>query len=201
MSPLLNILDMATRNLIDSKRAIEILNRRATLTVAQAGQQVLLSVQGKGTFMPAADSKVEKQFDEYLYNTRANDSLAISRKENKALFTSAMKAETAGNVEEADKLFNKWLNAVQVTFNQGVERGHRFSDGDAITAVVAEYTSKAGNRSLVLKNVRYKAPVAVEAIKHDLSALMLDDESEEAQEAPIAQPTAVAAQNATVAQG
>ena len=194
---------MATRTLIDSKRAIEILNRRATLTIGQAGQQVLLSVQGKGTFMPAAESKVEKQFDEYLYNTRANDSLAISRKENKALFTSAMKAEAAGNVEEADKLFNKWLNAVQVTFNQGVERGHRFSDGDSITAMVAEHTSKAGNRSLVLRNVRYKAPVAVEAIKHDLSALMLDDESVEAQDSPAQPetPSAVTEQNAAVAQG
>ena len=183
-----------TRRLLDFKAAMAVVNSRVTLGTAQVGTQVLLTVQGKGTFLPKDEAK-NRKFDSYLHNVSANDGLALARRENKLLFTQAMKAETAGNAVEADKLFNKWLNAVQISFDQIVDRGHRFSSGEKITATVAEWTAKAGHQCIVIREVRYKAPVAVEAIKHDMSSFLLDDEETPAEQtAPGAEAEAIGAE-------
>lgn len=167
---------------LDSKRAIAILNSRKTLTPAHVGQQVLLTIQGNGTYQTAeqqqardvTDNKpaAKGYFNKWIFNVKANSSEAISRAENKALFTAAMKAESLGNMDEASKLFNEWLNNTQVSFNS-IDNGRRkLSNGDAITAFVETAETKLGHMAITLNQVQYKAPEAVAAVKFDISDLM-----------------------------
>ena len=167
---------------LDSKRAIAILNSRKTLTPAHVGQQVLLTIQGNGTYQTAEQQQARdvaagkpaaaNYFPKWIHNVKANSSEAISRAENKALFTEAMKAESVGNMDEASKLFNEWLNNTQVSFNS-IDNGRRkLQNGDAITAFVETAETKLGHMAITLNQVQYKAPEAVAAVKFDISDLM-----------------------------
>jgi len=183
---------------LDSKRAIAILNSRKTLTPAHVGQQVLLTIQGNGTYQTvdqqkerdaAAGKAAANYFPKWIHNVKANSSEAISRAENKALFTEAMKAESLGNMDEASKLFNEWLNNTQVSFNS-IDNGRRkLQNGDAITAFVETAETKLGHMAITLNQVQYKAPEAVAAVKFDISDLM-------APEAKTEVPAAVSAEEA-----
>lgn len=162
---------------IDSKTAQSIANSRKTLTPQHVGQQVLLQIVGNGNFLSAAEQETQNPgqkayFDKYIYNFKANSLEAIQRPESKKLLKEAFVAESEGNTEEAHKLFNEWLNAIQVSFNVIADRGHRFQDGDMATCVVEESDTKTGHKAIVVNNVRYKAPAAVAAVKFDLTSLM-----------------------------
>lgn len=167
---------------LDSKRAIAILNSRKTLTPAHVGQQVLLTIQGNGTYQTVDQQKerdaaagkpaAANYFPKWIHNVKANSSEAISRAENKALFTEALKAESAGDSAKASELFNSWLNATQVSFN-AIDNGRRkLQNGDAITAFVETAETKLGHMAITLNQVQYKAPEAVAAVKFDISDLM-----------------------------
>jgi hypothetical protein len=161
------------------------------LTARHIGTQVILTIQGKGTFLPKDESK-NQPFDKYIYNLKANSQYAMSLQANKLLLTNAVKAESIGDVETATKLFNEYLNAIQVSFNVIADRAHRFQDGEMCTAVVGEVDTKAGHKALTVENVRYKAPVAVEKSKLDVTSLMLDDEAPVAAESITVVPETVA---------
>lgn len=167
------------RRTLDATAAMNILNSRKTLTTKLIGEQIVLSVSGNGQFLPAGfeysgpGGVTTNQFDRTIYNLRANSQLSMLRKETKQLLASAMKAQSAGDTEAASQLFNDWLNTVQISFSV-IERGSSrpFATGDMVTAVVAEVTNKAGERQLVVNDVRYKAPTQVESIKFELSDLL-----------------------------
>lgn len=145
---------------IDSKIFLGIFNSRKMLTMQLIGLQIMLTVQGNGTFVPA-NAAIGQMFDKNIYNLRANSPLSIARPENKKLLADAVKAESEGNVDDAARLFNEYLNNVQVSFNVIADSGRRFASGDAVTGVLAEVTTKAGQKQLVLNDVRYKAPTQV----------------------------------------
>lgn len=178
------------RNLIDAQRTISIINSRLPISRTHVGSQVSLQVQGSGTFLSASEqeSKTPGQkayFDKYIHNLKANSTEAMSRKENRALLNSAMQAEAEGNVEEADNLFNQYLNAIQVSFNMIAQDGRRkFEDGDMVTAIIAEVDTKAGHKALAVENVRYKAPVVIEKQKFSITDLL--GEEAPAEEAVVA---------------
>lgn len=170
---------------LDAKTAMAILNGRKTITRADVGHQVMAVIQGSGTYLIAEeqrenDLKAGKQpakqyFDKYIYNLKANSAEAISRKETKALFTAAVKAESAGDVEEANKLFNQWLNAVQVSFNVIADRARKLESGDAVTCFVGEADTASGHKALVVNDVRYKAPAELQKVVFDLTDLMAEE--------------------------
>jgi hypothetical protein len=176
---------MSTRINIDAARAIAIINSRTPLSRTHVGQQVLLTVQGAGTFQSATQQEAKTPgqkayFDKYIHNLKANSTEAMSRPENKAIFAAAMKAEAAGNVDEASELFNEYLNNVQVSFNAIARPGVRkFEDGDMCTALVEEADTKSGNRAIVVNQVKYKAPTTVEKVKFSITDLL-------GEEAPVA---------------
>lgn len=169
---------MSTRIIIDAARAIAIINSRTALSRTHVGQQVLLTVQGAGTFQTAAQQEAKTPgqkayFDKYIHNLKANSTEAMSRQENKAILAAAMKAEAAGNVEEAGDLFNEYLNNVQVSFNAIARAGVRkFEDGDMCTALVEEADTKSGNKAIVVNQVKYKAPTTVERVKFSITDLL-----------------------------
>lgn len=168
------------RRKLDSKAFLAILNSRKTIKVSHAGQQVLLSVQGEGQFLPkghkysVAGEERENEFDRTIYNLKANSAISMQSAENRELLKKAMQAESAAEVDDADELFNEYLNAIQVSFSVIEPSPRKFASGDQVTAVIAEVETKAGNKQLVVNDVRYKAPTQVEATKFEVSDLMAD---------------------------
>lgn len=163
---------------IDATRAIAIINSRLPISRQHVNQQVVLQVQGSGTYQSAADQEARtpgrsQYFDQYIHNLKANSTEAMSRAENKATLKAAMEAEAVGNATEAGNLFNAYLNAIQVSFSVITRSGVRkLEDGDMVTCVVEEATTKSGHKALVVSNIRYKAPAAVEKMKFSITDLL-----------------------------
>lgn len=172
----------APARMLDAKAFMSILNSRITIKTDNVGQQVLLAVQGNGTFLPKGHKYTvngtdrENQFDRTIYNLRANSQLSMLRDENKQLLSDAIKAESAGNTEEAHKLFNDYLNAIQVSFSVIEPSSRKFASGDMVTAVVGEAISEAGSKQLVVNDVRYKAPVTLTKTTFDITDLINSEE-------------------------
>lgn len=173
-----SIMSTINSSLFDAKRTIGTINARKTINRTLLGQQVVLTIQGAGTFQSATEQEArtpgQKQyFDKYIHNLKANSAEAMSRPETKAILAEAMKAEAAGDVEKADELFRQYLNTVQVSFNVIAATGRRkFEDGDMVTAVIEEAETKDGHKALVVNDVRYKAPVSVDKVKFDITDLL-----------------------------
>jgi cold shock CspA family protein len=163
---------------IDATRAMAIINSRLPISRQHINQQVVLQVQGSGTYQSATEQEARtpgrsQYFDQYIHNLKANSTEAMGRAENKAILKAAMEAEAAGNSGEASKLFNDYLNAIQVSFSVISRSGVRkLEDGDMVTCVVEEADTKAGHKALVVSNVRYKAPAAVEKVKFSITDLL-----------------------------
>lgn len=185
--------------LITKDRAISIVNSRVSLTQAHIGKQVILLVQGAGTFQTAAQqaeldkaagkAPAKQYFDKYIHNLKANSSEAMTRKENRQLLADAVTAEMAGDAEKASELYNQYLNAIQVSFNLIAQPGRRkLESGDAVTAFIETSETKAGNRAIVVNNVAYKAPEMVEKVKFDITDLIAAPAK-----APVSNDTAVTA--------
>lgn len=180
-----------TQLVLDTKRALAILNSRKRLGRANVGQQVMLAIQGNGTYQTADQQRqsdaekgrpaAKEYFDKYIYNTKAFSLDAVMDIENKKLFAAAVKAESAGNVEEATKLFNQYLNNVQVSFNL-IDNSTRakLNDGDAITAYVELVKNRDDKEVVALRDVKYKAPTQLDSVKFDITDLIMDDAAPEA---------------------
>lgn len=173
-----NTATAGTRRLIDTKGFMAILNKRKTVKLTHVGNQVVLTVQGTGQFLPKGykyqgpAGATENLFDRTIYNLQANSQLSMLRAENKAILTDAIKAESTGDMESATDLFNDYLNAIQISFSVIEPSNRKFASGDQVTAIVAEATNAAGERQLVVNDVRYKAPVSIEATTFALSDLL-----------------------------
>lgn len=162
--------------LLDSKTTIAILNKRITVTRNHIGSSLRLTIQGTGQFLPqghkytVGDEARENKFDRTIYNLRASS--ADLMKSNKPLFTEAMKAESAGDVNKSHDLFNAYLNAVQLSFSVIEPSSRTFSNGDDVKARIQLAVSLAGTESLQVEDVSYIAPVAVRATKFDITDLI-----------------------------
>lgn len=142
------------------------------------------TIQGNGTFVSAAQQEIDNPgqkayFDKYIYNLKANSLEAAHRKENRQLLAAAIVAEGKGETEKADELYNQWLNACQISFNQIADRGRKLQDGDMVTAIIGLADTKAGHKAVVVNDVRYKAPVSVEKVKFDITDLFSDEDMPE----------------------
>lgn len=161
---------------IDSKSAIAIINKRTTVTPADAGSDLKLTVQGSGQFLAkghkyqVAGEDRENMFDRTIYNLRASSALLMAF--HKPLFTAAMKAEGAGEMDKAHDLFNEYLNAIQLSFSVIEPSSRRFHNGDSVKATVQLVVSLAGNQSVQVDNVSYIAPVVKAATKFDVTDLI-----------------------------
>lgn len=92
---------------------------------AQMGETVRFHIQGNGFTLPVTDKSGAQVLDRQtgqplfktIYGVKANSHIAMMNPLNRAIITQAMKAETAGNEEEAHTLFNQYLNKIQVSFS------------------------------------------------------------------------------------
>lgn len=173
----------ATRRLIDNAGFFAILNKRKTLKADHIGQQTTLSVQGNGQYLPKGfqytgpKGATENQFNRWIYNLQANSAYSMQRPENKQILVDAIKAESVGDVEKATDLYNDFLNAIQISFSVIVNPGtspRKFESGDKVKATVEEVTNATGIKQLVVNDVRYMAPVAIEATKFSIEDILGD---------------------------
>lgn len=164
--------------MIDSKAAIAILNKRITVTPADAGSSLQLSIQGSGQFLAkghkytVAGAERENGFDRTIYNVRASSSLLMTLADNKRLFTDGMKAESTGDAQAAHDLFNAYLNATQLSFSVIMPSSRVYHSGDDIKARITSVVSLAGVTSLQLDDVSYVAPKVKLATKFEVSDLI-----------------------------
>lgn len=164
---------------IDSKTAIAIINKRATLKMGDAGLNVQLIIQGKGQHLAKGHKYSvngvdrENGFDRTIYNLRANSAIAMAA--NKTLFTDALKAESAGETQKAHELFNEYLNVIQISFSvieNGLGTERRFDDGDVVKAIVGTAVNASGATAIIVDNVREVAAVAIAPTKFSVDDLM-----------------------------
>lgn len=95
------------------------------LQQAQMGDTVRFHIQGNGFTLPVTDKTGAQVLDRQtqqplfktIYGVKANSHVAMMNPLNREILTNAMKAETAGNVEEAHTLYNQYLNKIQVSFS------------------------------------------------------------------------------------
>jgi hypothetical protein len=168
----------ANARILDAKAAQAIINSRLTITSKYVGEQVKLQIQGNGTFQSAKEQEErtpnqKAYFDKYIHNLKANSAEAMSRKENRELLEAALKAESTGDMATASELYNKYLNAIQLSFNVIAQAGKRkFADGDMVVCKIGTADTLAGHRAFTVSDVRYVAPVEVEQVKFDITALI-----------------------------
>ena len=164
---------------IDTAAFMAILNKRITLKPANAGEQHTLTIQGtpqflaKGYQYPGPTGMTENQFDRTIYNVRANSALKMADPANRLILADAIKAESAGDMDTATELFNKYLNAVQLSFSVIERPGTvKFVRGNQVIATVELVDTKSGAKALVLNDVSLKPAIVAAPTKFDLSDLI-----------------------------
>ncbi len=150
---------------LDCKAVRNILGSRAMVTVQQAQQGITVkfNIQGNGNTIPMLDKNGVHVQDERtgqplyktIYGVKANSQIAMMNQLNKDLFKEAMQAETAGDMDKAHTLYNKYLNKVQVSFNVVVAPGRKtptFRDKQLVEGDIELITTENG-QLITMKNV------------------------------------------------
>lgn len=149
---------------LDCKAAQKILGSRAMVTLkdAQLGKTVQFNIQGNGNTIPMLNKDGVHVVDsnglplyKTIYGVKANSQIAMMNPLNKDLFRQALAAETAGDMDEAHKLYNKYLNKVQVSFNIVLNHGRNnptFRDKQLVEGEIDLITTENG-QLVSMKNV------------------------------------------------
>ncbi len=141
--------------LINAKAVQAIMKQRiAVPEVVAGGKKVLFTVQGFGTKIQLVDKQGitvanddGEVIDKMIYNLRANSEIAMKNPANRELLMAGLKAEKAGEAEEADKHFAAYLNKVQMSFSLLLPSAvaNRLADGVEISARVEKITTDNGS--------------------------------------------------------
>lgn len=120
---------MSTQNTrrIDSKAVTGIMNGRKLTKTSRVGKKDVFTIQGNGNVIDVTDKDgkvVTSTITGYegtvlqkrILNTKSNSELAMSNPRTQGYLRDALKAERAGDADAAHELFNKYLNACQLSF-------------------------------------------------------------------------------------
>jgi hypothetical protein len=144
--------------MIDSASVKAIMNRRNLTKTSKVGENEVFTIQGDGNVIDvrnAAGELVTSTIPGYegtvlqkkIFNTKSNSQLAMSNERTRNYLIDGLKAEKAGDKEKAHELFNKYLNACQVSF--GVLLPSPVADtlvsGSRIAADIALVTTENGS--------------------------------------------------------
>lgn len=163
---------MATQTnvrLLDAKATTAIIASRAIVKSTQDGDTVRFHIQGNGNLIPVTTREGAQvmaagtdniPLTKTIYGVKANSHVAMLNPNNQKLLREAMQAETDGEVEEAHKLFNQYLNKIQVSFSVIHNPGRRavqFYNQQLVEGEVRMITTENGSL-ITMENTR---PVAV----------------------------------------
>ena len=134
------------------------------------GDPIKLIVKGNGTLMDVTTKAGEPVasragsgdtvLQKVIYNVEAISGIAMENPRNKQFFLDGIKAEEAGDFKAAHENYNKFLNAVQMSFNVLLPAKHEFHDEEVVAAVIDLVTTDKGEL-LTLKNVR---PIEIKTV-------------------------------------
>lgn len=178
---------MSKQNPIGAATAQSIHNSRIPVEAAHVGQQTTAMVTS-ASFQTAEQQEESnpgqaKYFDKYIVNLKASSQEAVARKENRLLFREGLRLEAEGKTAEADEVFNKWLNATQLSFNVIANSDrHVFAKGDIVKFTIGTAETKAGHKALIVESPAYQAPVVIERKKFDITDLIGEEADEEISE-------------------
>lgn len=163
---------MATQTnvrLLDAKATQSIIASRAIVRATQDGDTVRFHIQGNGNLIPVTTREGAQvmaagtdniPLTKTIYGVKANSHIAMLNPNNQKLLREAMQAETAGEMDDASKLFNQYLNKIQVSFSVIHNPGRRavqFYDRQLVEGEVRVITTENGSL-ITMENAR---PVAV----------------------------------------
>ena len=131
--------------------AIAAYNKRGKPVLAKdVDELVKATIQGTPQFLAKGHQyevngeQRENMFDRMIYNLLLTDGQKAESLEGKQLFTKAVAAEDAGDVELAHELFNAWLNYSQITFSViDNPTTVRFERGDMVKGIIGLAPSSA----------------------------------------------------------
>lgn len=151
--------------LLDAKAVKAIIANRGRATATQDGETVKFHIQGTGNLIPVTTREGAQvmaagsdniPLTKTIYGVKANSFVAMLNPNNQKLLQEAFKAETAGEVEEAHKLFNQYLNKIQVSFSVIHNPGRKtvqFYDKQLVEGELKVITTENGSL-ITMENVR-----------------------------------------------
>ncbi len=161
-----------------------IMNSRDNITLDMVGRHVQFTVQGNGVILDVKDGDgnlVESKSEpgtvlqKKIYNVQAISAVAMGNERNRQYFTDAVAAEQAGDAAGASELFNKFLNATQISFNV-LDNQRAFNTlypGALIMAKVIRIDTENGSLlTLDASTISVQAPVVADKYKFDVSDFM-----------------------------
>lgn len=163
---------MATQTnvrLLDAKATQSIIASRAIVRATQDGDTVRFHIQGNGNLIPVTTREGAQvmaagtdniPLTKTIYGVKANSHIAMLNPNNQKLLREAMQAETAGEMDDASKLFNQYLNKIQVSFSVIHNPGRKtvqFYNQQLVEGEVRVITTENGSL-ITMENTR---PVAV----------------------------------------
>jgi hypothetical protein len=141
--------------LINAKAIQAIMKQRTAVPDSVAGgKKILLTIQGSGTKIQLVDKNGitvanddGEVIDKMIYNLRANSEVAMKNPANREFLMAGIRAEKAGEMEEADKQFSTYLNKVQMSFSLLLPSAvaGKLADGVEISARVEKITTDNGS--------------------------------------------------------
>lgn len=139
---------------IDFKAVQNIISKRKTIRLSDINSLIKVHIQSNGgTTLPVTDKSGMpvmgsngQPLYKTIYNVAANSQIAMTNERNRKLLSDAVQAESAGEMVQATELFNKYLNAIQVSFNVLLTGANpvKFGKNDQIKATVQLITTENG---------------------------------------------------------
>src|SRR5882672_10572202 len=116
-----------TQRLLTSASVKSIMSKRDLVKSTHVGKKVVFTIQGNGNTIDVKDkagelvkSSIPGQegiiLQKAIFNTKANSQLGMSNARTRQYFIDGCVAEKQGDTDGASELFNKYLNACQLTF-------------------------------------------------------------------------------------
>lgn len=167
---------------LDFKAVQNIIAKRKTIKVSDAKALVNCYIQSNGgTTIPVTTKDGEPVLGangtplmKTIYNVAANSHVAMLNPRNREILAAAIKAESDADMVEATKLFNQYLNSIQVSFNvllTGTDPV-TFAKDELVKGTVALITTENGQLITLEKVSAVKARELSDTPKFTLNDLL-----------------------------
>lgn len=144
--------------LLTSGSVKSIMSKRDLVKSSHIGKKVVFTIQGNGNTIDVRDKAGElvqstipgqegTVLQKAIFNLKANSQLGMSNERTRKYFIDGCVAEKQGDVELASELFNKYLNASQLTFGVLLPSAvvDQLSNGVDIAAKVIKVDTENGS--------------------------------------------------------
>lgn len=175
---------MSTQRLLNAASVNAIMKQRTALTEKQIGKKVVFTIQGGATKIFVTDKNgapVESMaepgtvLERMIYNLQTTSAVAMKNPRNLELLRAGLDAEKAGDAQTAHENFNKFLNAVQVSFGILLPSKivDKLSNGVDISAKVELITTENGSLLTIdPKTISIQEPEVIGKTTFDMDALL-----------------------------